>query len=86
MSGGTKGDWPRELNARNLQPNADYLVNGYLYKTDASGRVTSAQGKLDLQTAQRNGYQQQVAGRADRLPGDQGGHLIASIFNGLATG
>lgn len=82
MNGGTRGDWPRELNARNLQPNTDYVVNGYRYATDARGRVTSVEGRLDLQTAERNGYQQSVAGRADRLPNDQGGHLIASIFNG----
>jgi DNA/RNA non-specific endonuclease len=82
MDGGEKGAWPKELNARKLEPNADYVVNGYRYATDAQGRVTSVSGKLDLDTAQRNGYQQRVSGRDDRLPGDQGGHLIASIFNG----
>lgn len=82
MDGGSKGNWPRELNARDLKPNADYVVNGYRYATDAKGRVTSVEGKLDLKTAERNGYQQQVSGRADRLADDQGGHLIASIFNG----
>ena len=80
--GGLTGAWPRELNARNLEPNADYRVNGYHYATDGSGRVTSVEGRLDLQTADRNGYQQRVSGREDRLPNDQGGHLIASIFNG----
>lgn len=82
MDGGGKGDWPKELNARELKPNADYVVNGYHYATDEQGRVTSVEGKLDLRTAERNGYQQQVSGREDRLPDDQGGHLIASIFNG----
>lgn len=82
MEGGGKGEWPKELNARNLEANADYLVNGYKYGTDAQGRVTHVEGKLDLETAQRNDYQQKVSGRADRLPDDQGGHLIASIFNG----
>lgn len=82
MDGGTKGDWPRELNARELRANADYHVNGYRYATDGKGRVTSVEGKLDLKTAERNGYQQGVSGREDRLPDDQGGHLIASIFNG----
>jgi hypothetical protein len=80
--GGTTGAWPRELNARTLEPNADYRVNGYDYATDASGRVTTVEGRLNLETAPRNGYQQQVSGRTDRLPDDQGGHLIASIFNG----
>ena len=82
MDAGSKGDWPEELNARELKPDADYIVNGYHYATDGQGRVTSVEGTLDLQTAERNGYQQQVSGREDRLPDDQGGHLIASIFNG----
>jgi hypothetical protein len=82
MDGGSKGDWPPELNARTLTPNADYVVNGYTYRTDAAGRVENVSGRLELHTADRNGYQQQVSGREDRLPDDQGGHLIASIFNG----
>lgn len=82
MDGGSTGNWSTELNARNLKPDTDYLVNGYAYKTDGAGRVTSVEGTLDLKTADRNGYQQRVSGRDDRLPDDQGGHLIASIFNG----
>lgn len=82
MDGGSKGDWPAELNARNLKPDTDYVVNGYTYKTDSAGRVTEVEGRLDLKTADRNSYQQSISGRADRLPDDQGGHLIASIFNG----
>jgi hypothetical protein len=80
--GGTTGNWSPELNARNLKPDTDYLVNGYTYKTDDAGRVTTVEGSLNLNTADRNGYQQRVSGRDDRLPDDQGGHLIASIFNG----
>lgn len=80
--GGTTGNWSPELNARNLKPDTDYLVNGYTYQTDDAGRVTSVEGSLNLNTADRNGYQQRVSGRDDRLPDDQGGHLIASIFNG----
>ncbi|MCI4592634.1 DNA/RNA non-specific endonuclease [Sphingobium sp. BYY-5] len=82
MDGGRKGDWSPELNARTLKPDADYLVNGYTYRTDAQGRVSDVEGQLDLQTADRNSYQQGVSGREDRLADDQGGHLIASIFNG----
>lgn len=82
MDGGSKGDWSPELNARNLTPNADYVVNGYTYRTDAQGRVADVEGQLDLHTADRNSYQQGVSGREARLPDDQGGHLIASIFNG----
>ena len=50
--------------------------------TDGSGRVKSVEGELTLEKAERNGYQQVKAGGADRLRDDEGGHLIASIFNG----
>jgi DNA/RNA non-specific endonuclease len=79
---GTKGNWRKEINGRKLEANADYHVNGYKFSTDAKGRVDSISGELTLAKAERNGYQQGVAGRKDRLPDDQGGHLIASIFNG----
>jgi hypothetical protein len=78
---GKKGAWNKDLNIT-LKPNADYHVNGYKFSTDAKGRVDSMEGQLTLAKAERNGYQQSVAGRSDRLPDDQGGHLIASIFNG----
>ena len=32
--------------------------------------------------AERNEYAQRIVGREDRLPDDEGGHLIASIFKG----
>ncbi len=82
LEGGSLGNWSRELNAPTLRSNTDYVVNGYTYRTNANGQVTQVEGRLDLQTADRNGYQQSVAGRGDRLETDQGGHLIASIFNG----
>jgi hypothetical protein len=82
VEGGKKGDWPKELNAQKLEPNADYHVNGYSYATDAQGRVVEAKGDLELKTSDRNSYQQEIAGRGDRLPTDQGGHLIATIFHG----
>ena len=37
---------------------------------------------LKNQTAKRNVYAQKVVGREDRKKGDEGGHLIASIFDG----
>ena len=80
LSGGTKGKWSKELNGP-LKPNVDYVVNGYVYKTDSLGRVTSVEGKLDLSVAARNGYQQAKVGKSGAA-GDEGGHLIASIFNG----
>lgn len=82
MDAGKKGDWSAELNAKTLKPNTDYVVNGKTFATDTKGRVAEVDGKLSLKTADRNAYQQKVAGRADRLSEDQGGHLVASIFNG----
>ncbi len=78
---GTKGAWRKDINVK-LQPDTDYHVNGYKFSTDAKGRVESVEGQLTLEKAERNGYQQVKAGGKDRLPDDEGGHLIASIFNG----
>ena len=85
LESGGKGAWNRELNGK-LKPDTDYVVNGYTYKTDAKGRVASVEGQLDLSKADRNGYQQRVAGRSDRLADDHGGHLIASMFGGPGEG
>lgn len=66
-----------------LKPNVEYTSTaGYTYKTDEQGRIISAEGKLNLGEAQRNTHAQKVVGREDRLPDDEGGHLIASIFEG----
>jgi filamentous hemagglutinin len=48
--------------------------------------VQSVSGKLELKKADRSGYQQKIAGGADRKQGDQGGHLVARIFNGPGDG
>jgi hypothetical protein len=71
-------------------PNSRYSANGYLYATDAEGRVTRAEGNLRLDPAPRNTTQQSEVGRAgaSRPDGyvygksDDGGHLIGSRFNG----
>jgi len=59
-----------------------YTSNGYTYTTDAFGNIETASGKLVLEDAPRNDYAQRVAGRVDRLSTDDGGHLIATRFNG----
>jgi YD repeat-containing protein len=82
MGGGHTGDWPAELNTSSFHPNSTYVVNGYTYRTDSEGRVISVEGTLSSQRADRNGYQQRKIGRSSGVEGDQGGHLIASIFNG----
>ncbi|WP_051786499.1 DNA/RNA non-specific endonuclease [Endozoicomonas numazuensis] len=82
---GEKGSWNKALN-RELKPNHKYQVGPYLYETDGSGRVNRVSGELDLTTRDRNTYQQGKAGKAegikDGLTDDDGGHLIASIFDG----
>ncbi|WP_243291875.1 T7SS effector LXG polymorphic toxin [Bacillus sp. FJAT-47783] len=66
-----------------LKPNVEYTSKeGYNYKTDSQGRISSAEGTLKVGEGKRNKYAQKVVGRDDRLPDDEGGHLIASIFYG----
>ncbi len=78
---GTKGDWNAALNG-DLKPNALYLLdNGHAYATDAAGRVTRADGVLDVSKADRNTWQQAAAGHAGGQ-GYDGGHLIATLFGG----
>ena len=68
---------------KRLLPNAQYVSEeGYKYTTDSLGRITSAQAdELALGTAERNLYSQRTVGGIDRLADDDGGHLIASMFN-----
>lgn len=66
-----------------LPPNTTYELNGYKYTTDAEGRIKKVEGKLRLESADRNPYAQRTVGVGDgRLPDDQGGHLIGSQFGG----
>ncbi|MEH0370005.1 hemagglutinin repeat-containing protein [Vibrio mimicus] len=83
---GQKGGWNKFLN--NPEPNTDYKTNDSLYKTDELGRVDSVSTDLtELVRGDRNKYQQGQAGKIDGikdgLEDDHGGHLIASMFNGL---
>jgi DNA/RNA non-specific endonuclease len=80
VNGGSKGAWNKALN-KPLEKNADYLVNGYTFKTDNLGRIKSVEGELILSKADRAKYQQNKVGKSGNA-GDEGGHLIASIFNG----
>lgn len=80
VASGSKGDWSKILN--NPEANTIYNVDGsYLYHTDELARVNKVEGSLNLQTFDRNKYQQCVAGKCGAA-GDEGGHLIASIFSG----
>jgi predicted ribonuclease toxin of YeeF-YezG toxin-antitoxin module len=75
--------YTREGRKKVLKPDIEYTSKeGYNYRTDSQGRITSAEGTLNLGEGKRNYYTQKVVGREDRLPDDDGGHLIASIFKG----
>ncbi len=81
LESGCKGNWCKELNRP--EPNKTYKVDeNYTYHTDQYGRTSKVEGTLDLQTSDRNGYQQGKAGKSGGRDEDEGGHLIASIFNG----
>jgi hypothetical protein len=79
---GQKGGWNKTLN-KPLEPNSKYKVGKNTYETDATGRVKGVKGELDLKDADRNNYQQRKGVTSkDGVDGDQGGHLIAAIFDG----
>ncbi|TKI52815.1 cytoplasmic protein [Lysinibacillus mangiferihumi] len=69
-----------------LKENVEYTTKeGHTYKTDSKGRISSCEDNLELGKGKRNNHAQKVAGREDRLPDDEGGHLIASIFKGSGS-
>ncbi|WP_391592312.1 hemagglutinin repeat-containing protein [Yersinia massiliensis] len=77
---GSKGNWSKELN--NPQPNKTYQLDGNkTFKTDSLGRTESVESSLSWSKNDRNTYQQCKTGKCG-VDGDEGGHLIASIFNG----
>jgi len=79
VEAGSAGNWNHELN--NPQPNTHYTVDGqFQYTTDHLGRSTEMEAPLALGDADRNGYQQLIAGGSDRLPGDHGGHTFGVQF------
>jgi hypothetical protein len=66
-----------------LKSNVEYSTEeGYKFTTDSNGRISSAEADLELGKAERNTYAQRTVGGEDRLPNDDGGHLIAKIFKG----
>nr|WP_261006467.1 DNA/RNA non-specific endonuclease [Staphylococcus haemolyticus] len=57
--------------------------HGHVYRTDHKGRIKEVYAEdLSLQDGGRNSYAQRTVGREDRLPDDDGGHLIARAFGG----
>ncbi|MCY9024004.1 DNA/RNA non-specific endonuclease [Priestia megaterium] len=69
---------------KQLLPNTKYVTNDdYKYTTDELGRIVNVDApELVLKKADRNKYAQANVGGKDRLPDDDGGHLIGAQFNG----
>ena len=68
---------------KELKPDINYkTLTGHEYTTDSFGRIKEVNAKLTKNIAERNRYDQLIVGREDRLTTDEGGHLIASIFEG----
>ncbi|MBC1777182.1 DNA/RNA non-specific endonuclease [Listeria seeligeri] len=69
---------------KDLDKSVQYITeDGYKYTTDELGRIVDVDAEeLVLETAERNEGMQRIAGREDRLPDDDGGHLIGSQFHG----
>ncbi|MDD9149979.1 DNA/RNA non-specific endonuclease [Sporolactobacillus sp. CQH2019] len=69
---------------KKLLSNSKYATEvGYNYKTGSLGRIKNVEvDKLEYGAAKRNPYAQRSVGGSDRLPTDDGGHLIASQFRG----
>ena len=65
-----------------LKENIEYEVNGYHYETDSQGRIKHCEGLLYLEEGQRDTNQQRHAGNENRKETDDGGHIIATRFNG----
>lgn len=77
------GEKYREGNS--LEPNITFEKNGYTYHTDESGRVISAEGKLQVKDHKgRNEMPdtRDVVAHGKMADSDDRGHLIADRFNG----
>lgn len=72
-----------------LEPNSEFQVREYTYKTDDKGRVISAEGKLrqrdpshTVESERNNMDKMSAVGKGDQKEGDERGHLIALRFDG----
>ena len=61
-------------------PNGAAQAKGYDYRFDELGRVSNTRGELTLKDGTRNPGAQRDAGGADRLPSDDGGHIVGNRF------
>lgn len=80
VDSGKKGAWNKTLNKP--EPNTVYKVDGNkTYHTNELSRPSDIKATLEFSKNDRNTYQQCVGGKCGNL-GDEGGHLVASIFGG----
>ena len=56
--------------------------NGYEFQIDSQGKTRRASGPLSMGVQPRDRRAQLAAGGADRRPTDDGGHYVATRFNG----
>lgn len=78
------GEQYARLRPKKLKANIEYTTpNGHIYRTDHKGRIKEVYvDNLSLKDGDRNNYAQKTVGGEDRLPDDDGGHLIARMFGG----
>ena len=83
---GKKSNWNQYLNKP--EPNKRIVIaeTGHIYHTDSKSRVSLVEADLRKHQNDRNTNQQCKSGGCQRLPTDHGGHLIASMFDGLGEG
>lgn len=80
------------LREKNLQPSTRYVMTdrSFVLDTDALGRTVHADSIVsDIVPPQervRSSSEQLLAGGADRLPGDHGGHVVATAHGGSPFG
>ena len=72
-----------KIDGHELRSNYEYTINGVTYKTDEYGRIVSCDGQAkSTPDGERDLKAQNMVGREDRKPGDQGSHILARIFGG----
>ena len=81
LTDGTKEEYKNEDGT--LKPNQEYKAgeNGYTYKTDANGNISSAHAD-ELKFKTHDGRLNHNSNTAGKLPGDDAGHLFADQFGG----
>lgn len=68
-----------------LEPECEYEIHGYNYKTDDLGRIVSAEGKLHIKDREnRLPIRDTIEniGKGDQRESDDRGHLIGDQFDG----